>query len=160
MSLPNSNPLGRKLKGILQSYFWISVCIHIYSMHLYLLIYISQYLYVILFFYLSLFKYELKIHILILTLLLSHLSRVWLCATPERAAHQASPFLGFSRQEHWSGLPFPSSMHEDEKWKWNPLSHVWLFATPWNAAYQAPPSMGFSRQEYWSGGTIAFSALC
>ena len=25
------------------------------------------------------------------------------------------PFLGFSRQEHWSGLPFPSPMHESEK---------------------------------------------
>ena len=24
------------------------------------------------------------------------------------AAHQALPSLGFSRQEHWSGLPFPS----------------------------------------------------
>ena len=23
--------------------------------------------------------------------------------------------LGFSRQEHWSGLPFPSPMHESEK---------------------------------------------
>ena len=32
------------------------------------------------------------------------------------AAHQA-PSLGFSRQEHWSGLPFPSPMHESEKWK-------------------------------------------
>ena len=30
------------------------------------------------------------------------------------AAHQASPSLGFSRQEHWSGLPFPSPMHESE----------------------------------------------
>ena len=28
------------------------------------------------------------------------------------AAHQAPPSLGFSRQEHWSGLPFPSPMHE------------------------------------------------
>ena len=27
--------------------------------------------------------------------------------------------LGFSRQEYWSGLPFPSPMHESEKWKWN-----------------------------------------
>ena len=27
--------------------------------------------------------------------------------------------LGFSRQEHWSGLPFPSPMHESEKWKWS-----------------------------------------
>ena len=26
-----------------------------------------------------------------------------------------SPSLGFSRQEHWSGLPFPSPMHENEK---------------------------------------------
>ena len=29
--------------------------------------------------------------------------------------HQALPSLGFSRQEHWSGLPFPSPMHESEK---------------------------------------------
>ena len=35
------------------------------------------------------------------------------------AAHQASQSLGFSRQEHWSGLPFPSPMHESEKWKWS-----------------------------------------
>lgn len=30
-----------------------------------------------------------------------------------------SPSLGFSRQEHWSGLPFPSPMCESEKWKWS-----------------------------------------
>ena len=30
------------------------------------------------------------------------------------AAHQAPLSLGFSRQEHWSGLPFPSPMHESE----------------------------------------------
>ena len=30
------------------------------------------------------------------------------------AAHQAPPSLGFSRQEHWSGLPFPSPMHKSE----------------------------------------------
>ena len=30
------------------------------------------------------------------------------------AAHQAPPSLGFSRHEHWSGLPFPSPMHESE----------------------------------------------
>ena len=44
----------------------------------------------------------------LLLLLLSRFSRVRLCATPETAAHQAPPSLGFSRQEHWSGLPFPS----------------------------------------------------
>ena len=43
-------------------------------------------------------------------LLLSHFSRVRHCATP---------FLGFSRQEHWSGLPFPSPMHKSEKGKWS-----------------------------------------
>ena len=52
---------------------------------------------------------------LLLLLLLSHFSRVQLCATPEKAAHQAPPSLGFSRQEHWSGLPVPSPMHESEK---------------------------------------------
>ena len=40
--------------------------------------------------------------------------------------------LGFSRQEHWSGLPFPFS------WKWKGkvklLSSVWLLATPWTVA--------------------------
>ena len=49
-----------------------------------------------------------------LLLLLSHFSCVWLCATPQTAAHQAPPSLGFSRQEHWSGLPFPSPMHQSE----------------------------------------------
>ena len=58
-------------------------------------------------------------YVLLLLLLLSRISRVWLCATPETAAHQAPPSLGFSRQEHWSGLPFPSPMHESEKWKWS-----------------------------------------
>ena len=53
--------------------------------------------------------------ILLLLLLLSCFSRVRLCATPQMAAHQAPPSLGFSRQEHWSGLPFPSPMHESEK---------------------------------------------
>ena len=48
----------------------------------------------------------------LLLLLLSRFSRVRLCATPETAAHQAPLSLGFSRQEDWSGLPFPSPVHE------------------------------------------------
>ena len=52
-------------------------------------------------------------------LLLSHFSRVRLCATPWTAAHRAPPSLGFSRQEHRSGLPLPSPMQESEKWKWS-----------------------------------------
>ena len=59
------------------------------------------------------------IRCLLLLLLLSHFSCVRLCATPETAAHQAPPSLGFSRQEHWSGLLFPSPMQESEKWKWS-----------------------------------------
>ena len=39
-----------------------------------------------------------------LLLLLSRFSCVRLCVTPETAA----PSLGFSRQEHWSGLPYPA----------------------------------------------------
>ena len=41
-------------------------------------------------------------------MLLSHFSRVRLCATPEMAAYQAPLSMGFSRQEYWSGLPVPS----------------------------------------------------
>ena len=86
-------------------------------------------------------------------LLLSHFSRVRLCATPQMAAYQAPLSLGFSRQEHWSGLPFPSPMHESENWKWRHsvmsdssrphglqptrLLHPW---EPWN----------FLWQEYWN----------
>ena len=36
------------------------------------------------------------------------LSRLRLFATPWTAAHQASPSMGFSRQEYWSGVPLPS----------------------------------------------------
>ena len=66
-------------------------------------------------------SHEIKRHLLLgrkvmtnLLLLLSRFSRVRLCATPS-AANQAPPSLGFSRQEHWSGLSLPSPMHEIEK---------------------------------------------
>ena len=76
-------------------------------------------------------------------LLLSRFSRVQLCATPETAAYQAPLSLGFSRQEHWSGLPFPSPVHESEKWKWScsvvsdsALPHRWQptrLPRPWDS---------------------------
>ena len=86
--------------------------------------------------------------------------------------------MEFSRQEYWSGLPFPlpGDLPDPGIKPWSPelqadalhLSHqgsplihmkvkvkslglVRLFATPRTVAYQALPSMGFSRQEYWSG---------
>ena len=42
------------------------------------------------------------------------LSHVQLFVTPWTVAYQASLSMGFFRQEHWSGLPFPSPMHESE----------------------------------------------
>ena len=66
------------------------------------------------------------------------------------AAHQAPPSLGFSRQEHWSGLPFPSPMYKVKSESEVAQSCLTL-ATPWTAAHQAPLSMGLSREKYWSG---------
>ena len=52
---------------------------------------------------------------LLLLLLLSHFSCVRLCMTPWMAAHQSPLSTGFSRQEYWSGLPFPSPINP---WDW------------------------------------------
>ena len=40
------------------------------------------------------------------------LSRVRLLATPQTAAYQAPPSMGFSRREYWSGLPLPSPVNQ------------------------------------------------
>ena len=47
-------------------------------------------------------------HILSSHWLLSHFSHVQFSATPWTLAHQDPLSMGFSRQEYWSGLPFPS----------------------------------------------------
>ena len=52
------------------------------------------------------FKVSVYQEVTLLLLLLSHFSHARLCATPQTAAHQAPPSLGFSRQAHWSGLLF------------------------------------------------------
>ena len=89
------------------------------------------------------------------------LSRVLLLATPWTTAYQAPPSMGFSRQEHWSGVPVPSPCRYCNLmqmaglmlrcWKFKSVSRVRLFVTPWTVARQAPLSMEFSRPEYWSG---------
>ena len=84
---------------------------------------------------------------LLLLLLLSRFSRVRLCATPYMAAHPASLSLAFPRQEHWSGLPFPSPVHACMLSR---FSCVRLCVTPWTAAHKAPLSTGIFGQEYWS----------
>ena len=67
---------------------------------------------------------------------------------PTDGSPPGSSILGFSRQEYWSGLPFPSPMHAHML---SCFTCVQLCVTPWTAAHQAPLSTGFSRQEYWSG---------
>ena len=57
-------------------------------------------------------------------MLLSCFSRVRLCATPSTEVHQAPLSLGFSRQEHWSGLPFPAPTGTIERKKVKFLGHV------------------------------------
>ena len=83
-------------------------------------------------------------------LLLSHFSRVRLCATPETAAHQAPPSLGFSRQEHWSGSPFPSPVHENEKWKWS-------LSDPMDCSLPGSSIHGSFQARVLEWGAIAFS---
>ena len=54
------------------------------------------------------------------------------------ASYQAPLSLGFSRQNYWNGLPFPSPMHPCMLSR---FSHVWLFATPWTAGCQVSLSI-------------------
>ena len=66
-----------------------------------------------------------------------------------------SPVPGFSRQEHWSGLPFPSPMHESEKWKWSCKTHsIIAFSTilsPFSAIFL---SLNSNSQPYLYGITF------
>ena len=51
------------------------------------------------------------------------LSHVQLFTTPWTAAYQASPSMGFSRQEYWSRVPSPSPFNLHEEWFMVVLSH-------------------------------------
>ena len=107
------------------------------------------------------------------------LSCVQLLVTPWIVAHQAPLPLEFSRQEYWSGQPFPSPGHlpnprikpqspalqadslpskppRKQKCCWGSSGSDLVtklcptLATPWTLACQAPLSMEFPRQEYWN----------
>ena len=93
---------------------------------------------------------------LLLLLLLSRFSRVRLCATPETAAHQAPLSLGFSRQEHWSGLPFPSPMHESEKGKGS-RAVVSDSSDPMDCSLPGSSVHGIFQARVLEWGAIAFS---
>ena len=78
------------------------------------------------------------------------------CVTPQTAAHQAPLSLGFSRQGHWSGLPFPSLMHESEKWKWR----RWVVSGPQrpiDCSLSGSSIHGILQARVLEWGAIAFS---
>ena len=88
-------------------------------------------------------------------LLLSCFSRVQLCATPQMAAHQALPSLGFSRQEHWNGLPFPSPMHESES---EVIQSCPTLHDPMDCSLPGSSIHGIFQARVLEWGAIAFSA--
>ena len=91
--------------------------------------------------------------------MLSHFSHVRLSVTPWTVARQAPLSMGFSRQEYWSRLPFPSPVTKYEVSEVYSLSCVGFFVTPWTVAYQAPPSMGFFQARVLEWVAISFSIV-
>ena len=87
-------------------------------------------------------------------MLLSRFSRVRLCVTPQTSAHQALLPLGFSRQEHWSGLPFPSPMHESEVTQSCPT-----LSNPMDCSLPASSIHGIFQARVLEWGAIAFSTI-
>ena len=112
----------------------------------------------------SLGKQPLYLFYLCVCQLLSHIQ---LFVTPWTVACQAPLSMEFSRQEYWSGLPFPSPKGRipdiylsfniigaillSRKDVFSHFSRVQHFAALWTVTQQVRLSMGFSRQEYWSG---------
>ena len=74
------------------------------------------------------------------------------------AAHQPPLSLGFSRQEHWSGLPFPSPMHESEKWKWSrSVVSCLTLSDPTDCSLPGSSVHGIFQARVLEWGVIAFS---
>ena len=63
-------------------------------------------------------------------------------------AGQVPLSMEFSRQEYWSGLPFPSPMHESES---EVAQSRLTLCDPIDSSLPGSSVHGFSRQEYWSG---------
>ena len=73
-------------------------------------------------------------------------------------AHQAPPSLGFSMQEHWSGLPFPYPMQESEKWK-RSHSVVSDSCDPMDCSLPGSSVLGIFQARVLECGAIAFSKV-
>ena len=81
------------------------------------------------------------------------------CSTlcdPIDGSQPGFPSLGFSKQEHWTGLPFPSPMHESEKWKWS-RSVVSDSSDPMNCSPPGSSVHGIFQAKVLEWGAIAFS---
>ena len=77
------------------------------------------------------------------------LSHVWLFVTPWTAAYQASPSMGFSMQEHWSGLPLPSPLYHCTNWE-TPIGKPTLSISTWlkNLVYSMRIHSGNAATKY------------
>ena len=69
-------------------------------------------------------------------------------------SHQAPPSLGFSRQEHWSGLPFPSTMRESEVTQSCPT-----LSDPMDCSLPGSSVHGILQARVLEWGAIAFSVI-
>jgi len=100
------------------------------------------------------FKSKIKVNKTGKRTMLSHFSHVWLCATHRRQPTKAPPSLGFSRQEHWSGLPFPSPMHQSES---EVAESCPTLSDPMDCSLPGSSLHGISQSRVLEWGAIAFS---
>ena len=94
--------------------------------------------------------------VLLLLLLLSCFSRVWLCENPWTAAHQAPPSMGFSRQEYWSGLPLPSPSQRASRGQTDILCTV---RRAYKTLLSCDPTSGIYYTVQFSHGYMTFMCL-
>ena len=93
-----------------------------------------------------------------LLLQLSHFSRVRLCVIPIDGSPPGSPVPGILQARTWNGLPFPSPMHESEKWKW---SHSVVSNSSQLHGLQPTRLLhGIFQARVLEWGAIAFSDMC
>ena len=100
------------------------------------------------------------------------LSHVWLFVTPWTVAYQAPLSMGFSRQEYWSGLPFPSPEQRKPKTKWknilqtgkNYLQTMLPIRHPYpkymNSSYSLSKKQKTSAYTNWNSGCVAPTDSC
>ena len=82
--------------------------------------------------------------------------RLTLCETID-GSPPGSAVPGILREEHWSGLPFPSPMHESEKWKWIAQSCP-TPSDPMDCSLPGSSFHGICQARVLVWGAIAFSA--